>query len=103
MATCREPIHTNVCDKVAPGYIEFYDAHRSVRESQKRHVGKLELKRLSLRYQMARLNLELAKNPESFLTLLPYLESKVNRLSDEILELDKRLSKLEPTAIRYRQ
>lgn len=80
--------------------VELKDVQRAADEGV---IDELELKRVSLRYEMARLNLVIAKNPESFLTLLPYLESKVNRLSDEILELDKRLSKLEPTAIRYRQ
>lgn len=80
--------------------LELADVQRAADEGV---IDELELKRVSLRYEMARLNLQIAKNPESFLTLLPYLESKVNRMSDEILELDKRLSKLEPTAIRYRQ
>ena len=62
-------------------------------------VTELELQRLQLRYDLAKLSLTLIKNPENFVTLLHRLEAQVNRLSEEILALDQRISKLEP--LRY--
>lgn len=60
-------------------------------------VSALELQRLELKHDLAKLNLVLLKNPENFVTLLHHLESKVNRMGEEILMLDQRISKLEPT------
>ena len=65
-------------------------------------VEDLEMKRLSLRYEVAKLNLALIENPDNFITLLQFVESKVQRLSEEVLELDRRLSKVEPPSIQYK-
>ena len=59
-------------------------------------VSELELTRLQLRYDLAELSLKLIKNPENFVTLLHHLEGQVNRLGEEILALDQRISKFEP-------
>ncbi len=62
-------------------------------------ITELELQRLQLRYELAKLSLTLIKNPENFVTLLHRLEAQVNRLSEEILAIDQRISKFEP--LRY--
>ena len=56
----------------------------------------LELERLKLKYELAQLSLVLLKNPQYFTTMLQSLDAKVDRLGDEILSLDQRLSRLEP-------
>jgi hypothetical protein len=56
----------------------------------------LELERLKLKLELANLSLVLLKNPQYFTTLLQSLEAKVDRMGDEILSIDQRLSKLEP-------
>jgi multidrug resistance efflux pump len=60
-------------------------------------ITALELERLRLKYELAKLNVEVLKNPDSFVTLLNYIEAKVDRMGDEILALDERISKLEPS------
>jgi dephospho-CoA kinase len=60
-------------------------------------ITELELERLRLKYQLAKLNLVIIENPDSFVTLLNYIEAKVDRMGEEILSLDQRISKLEPT------
>ena len=69
------------------------------KQAQDGFVTELELQRLQLRYDLARLSLTLIKNPENFVTLLHRLEAQVNRLSEEILAIDQRISKFEP--LRY--
>ncbi|PAY15711.1 hypothetical protein CKO51_30365 [Rhodopirellula sp. SM50] len=59
-------------------------------------VNDLELERLKLKYELAQLSLVLLKNPQYFNTMLQSLDAKVDRLADEILSLDQRLSRLEP-------
>ncbi|MCS7467495.1 hypothetical protein NZK35_12650 [Stieleria sp. ICT_E10.1] len=59
-------------------------------------VNELELERLKLKYELAQLSLVLLKNPQYFTTMLQSLDAKVDRLGDEILSLDQRLSRLEP-------
>lgn len=59
-------------------------------------ITALELKRLQLKYDLAQLSRTLIMNPENFVTLLHHLEGQVNRLGEEILALDQRISKLEP-------
>jgi hypothetical protein len=59
-------------------------------------ISELELDRLRLKYEFAKLHLVILKRPQHFSTLLHYLESKVDRLGEEILDLDQRLSKMEP-------
>lgn len=66
------------------------------RQQSQRGVVPLELKRLELKYELAKLNRTLIENPENFLTLFQRLESQVDRLGDEILSLDQRITKLEP-------
>jgi hypothetical protein len=60
-------------------------------------VTALELERLKLKYELAKLNVVILENPDSFVTLLNYIEAKVDRMGDEILSLDQRISKLEPS------
>ncbi len=59
-------------------------------------ISRLEWRRLQLKYDLAKLNLSLIKNPENFVTLLHHLEGQVNRMGEEILALEQRISKLEP-------
>lgn len=59
-------------------------------------VTPLELTRLQLKYDLAKLRRTLIQNPEHFVTLLHHLEGQVNHLGKEILALDQRISKLEP-------
>jgi hypothetical protein len=59
-------------------------------------VTPLELKRLQLKYDLAKLSRTLIQNPENFVTLLHHLEGQVNRMGEEILSLDQRITKLEP-------
>ena len=69
------------------------------KQAQDGLITELELQRLQLRYDLAKLSLTLIKNPENFVTLLHRLEAQVNRLSEEILAIDQRISKFEP--LRY--
>lgn len=57
----------------------------------------LEIERLELKYELAQLRLQILKNPQNFTTLLHYVETRVDQLAEEILALDQRISKLEPT------
>ncbi len=59
-------------------------------------ISELELRRLQLKYDLAKLNLALINNPEKFVTLLYHLEAKLNLLGEEILTLDQRITNLEP-------
>jgi hypothetical protein len=58
-------------------------------------ISKLQLKRLELKYDVAKLNLSLIKHPETFVTLLHHVQGKVDRLGEELITLDQRISKLE--------
>ena len=56
----------------------------------------LEIERLKLKYDLAKLSIVIIKQPEHFATMLHLVEAKVDRLGKEILSLDQRLSRLEP-------
>ena len=60
-------------------------------------ISDLELERLKLKHELAKLNVVVIKNPDSFTTLLHYIEAKVDRMGDEILSLDQRITRLEPS------
>ena len=60
-------------------------------------ISDLEFERLKLKHELAKLNVVVIKNPDSFTTLLHYIEAKVDRMGDEILSLDQRITRLEPS------
>ncbi|WP_182868264.1 hypothetical protein [Stieleria mannarensis] len=62
----------------------------------KGRLSDLELERLKLKHELAGLSLVLLKNPQYFATMLQSLEAKVDRMGEEILSLDQRISRLEP-------
>ncbi len=59
-------------------------------------INALELQRLTLKNQLARLSLRLMKNPEDRVTRMDSMQQQVDRLGEEILSLDQRLTRLEP-------
>ena len=59
-------------------------------------INQLELRRLELKHDLAKLNVALINHPEKFVTLLYHLEAKLNHLGEEILALDQRITNLEP-------
>ena len=59
-------------------------------------ISVLEVARLMLKHELAKLNVVVIKNPDNFTTLLHDIEAKVNRMGDEILALDQRTTRLEP-------
>ncbi|KAA5542085.1 hypothetical protein FYK55_14850 [Roseiconus nitratireducens] len=72
------------------------DLQTAQQQREKGQISELELERLRLKHELAKLSLVILKEPEHFSTLLHFVEAKVDRLGDEILSLDQRLSKLEP-------
>lgn len=60
-------------------------------------VSELELERLRLRYELAKLNVVIMKNPDNLTTRLQYIEARVDRMGEEILSLDQRITRLEPS------
>ena len=81
-------------ERIRLAEIELETGRRMLKQ---RLVQPLEVERLELKYELARLRLQVLKNPENFTTLLHYMETRVDRLADEILAIDQRVSKLEPT------
>ena len=55
----------------------------------------LEITRLDLVYQLAQLKLELVGSPENILTLVDSLQRQIDRLSEELLSHDQRITGLE--------
>ncbi len=60
----------------------------------------LELKRLRLTHELAKLRLAMWNNPDNVLTLMDHMQWQIDRFGEEILYLDKRLTKLETEAAR---
>ena len=58
-------------------------------------VNDLELRRLALKYRLAQLNVQLLENPANFVTLMDSMQRQIDRLGDEILTLDQRITRLE--------
>ena len=58
-------------------------------------ISKLEFRRLELRHELAELRLALLKQPGTFMTLMDSMDRKLDRFGEEILELDRRVTKLE--------
>ena len=59
------------------------------------NIHRLDLQRLRLRYDLAQLRVVMLKNPDNFVTLMDSMDRRMDRLSDEILSLDQRLTALE--------
>jgi len=58
-------------------------------------VRELDISRLELMYQIAQLKLELVGSPENVLTLVDSLQRQIDRLSEEMLAHDQRITALE--------
>lgn len=57
--------------------------------------NELELKRLELNHELARLNLQMVHNPGEFGSQMEYMQRQIDRFGEELLWLDERLAKLE--------
>ena len=55
----------------------------------------LELRRLQLNHELAKLNLMLMREPENVATQMEYMQRQIDRLGEDILSMDERISKLE--------
>jgi hypothetical protein len=65
-------------------------------------VRDLEIARLKLIYELAQLKLELIGSPENVLTLVDSLQRQIDRLSEEMLSQDQRITALEERLIEPR-
>ena len=67
---------------------------------EKNSISELALERLRLRYELAELNLAMLKNPENYVTLIEALQGQIDRLGQELVAIDSRVTKLEDPAFR---
>ena len=58
-------------------------------------VSEFELRRLQLKFDLARLNLALMQHPQGYLTLVDNMQRQIDRLGDEFLAMEQRIEKLE--------
>ncbi len=79
-------------EKVRVAKIDL-DAGRQLQKSGE--IKSLEFKRLYLKHKLAELNLVLIQNPENYVTLMDIMQHQIDRMGDEILSLDQRLTILE--------
>ena len=61
----------------------------------KNALSELRLKRMELIYELAELNLAMLRNPENYVTLIEALQGQIDRLGEEMVSLDLRVTKLE--------
>lgn len=81
-------------EKIRLAKINLDSAEKMHREGM---ISALEVERRKLKYELAKLNAVIIQNPENFTTLLHYIEAKVDRMGEEILALDQRITRLEPS------
>ena len=79
-------------EKVRIAQMEL-DAGRQLKS--KGSISDLDLTRLELRHELARLKVVMLQNPDNFVTLMDHLERRMDRLGEEILSIDQRLTALE--------
>lgn len=72
------------------------DLESGLKLQDRGQASDLEIERLTLKYELAKLSIVIMKKPEHFTTMLHLVEAKVDRLGKEILSIDQRLSRLEP-------
>ncbi len=73
-------------------------AGKNLRE--KNALSELGLKRLQLQYELAELNLAMLQNPENYVTLIEALQGQIDRMGQELVAIDLRLTKLEDPSLR---
>ncbi|NND97374.1 MAG: hypothetical protein HKN47_08620 [Pirellulaceae bacterium] len=81
-------------EKIRLARISLASAEKMYREGM---ISGLEVERRKLKYELAKLNAVIIQNPDNFTTLLHYIEAKVDRMGEEILALDQRITRLEPS------
>lgn len=79
-------------EKVRIAKIDF-EAGKRLRRTET--ISKLELRRLELNFELAKLNMAMLSNPGTFVTLVDSRQRQLDRFGKEILSLDQRISKLE--------
>ncbi len=79
-------------EKVRLAKMDF-EAAQKLRQTDT--ISDLELKRLKLSHDLAKLNVAMLKNPRTFVTLMDSMQRQLDRFGEEILSLDLRITKLE--------
>jgi multidrug resistance efflux pump len=79
-------------EKVRLAKIDF-EAGKKLRASGA--ISALELRRLELTHDLAKLNVAMLKKPGSFVTLIDSMQRQLDRFGEEIVSLDQRITKLE--------
>ena len=72
-----------------------YRSAIKARELDPNSVGELKLEKIRLAAELARLRLEMWKHPESLSSLVDHMQWEIDQLSQEILELHRRVERLE--------
>ena len=72
-----------------------YRSAIKARELDPDSVPELKLEKIRLSAELARLRLEMWKHPESLTSLVDHMQWEIDQLSQEILQLHKRLERLE--------
>ena len=83
----------NAEEKIRLAKIDLDSARKLRKENM---ISAVEVERRTLKYELAKLNAVIIQNPDNFTTLLHYIEAKVDRMGEEILALDQRITRLEP-------
>lgn len=82
----------NAQEKVRVAKLNYETAKRL---RAKKSLTEIGLKRSELKYELAELNLALLKNPANYVTLIEALQAQIDRLGEETVSLDLRITKLE--------
>jgi hypothetical protein len=72
-----------------------YRSAIKVRELDPNSMGELKLEKIRLSAELARLRLVMWKHPESLSSLVDHMQWEIDQLSQEILELHRRVERLE--------
>ena len=72
-----------------------YRSAIKARELDPNSVSELKLEKIRLAAELARLRLEMWKHPDSLSSLVDHMQWEIDQLSQEILELHRRIERLE--------
>lgn len=71
------------------------DLGRAERLKRKNSISDIGIQRARLKYKLAELKLALLRNPENFVTFMEAMQAQIDRIEQETLNLDQRITKLE--------